>query len=71
MLAVPVAGPTLAIAYRLEGVSYWGLVMDQIGQLGGLTLVTADLLSDPTSIGSARHLQVSGAPPAILYSTRF
>jgi hypothetical protein len=43
LLAVPIAGPALAVGCRLDGVNYWGLILDQVGQLGGVALVAADL----------------------------
>jgi hypothetical protein len=78
VLAVPIAGPALAIGCRLEGVNYWGLIFDQVGQLGGVALVAADLFSTqgawpPTSarVGTPSIQREVGAAPLFSYSTSF
>jgi hypothetical protein len=78
LLAIPIAGPALALGCRLDGVNYWGLIFDQVGQLGGLALVAADFFSTqeawpPTSARmgtpSIRHGSIGA--PVFGYSTLF
>ncbi len=69
-LAVPVAGPTIAMARGIENVNYWGLAIDQIGQLGGLTLIVAGSIhwaSESSSVAIRAAPNGRGVSVQVLY----
>jgi hypothetical protein len=61
-LAAPIAGPVLAARSGFAEVNYWGLALDEVGQLGGATLLTLGLAYGYRGVPAVAALHVTRQP---------